>query len=221
MFARPGEGMSLEMVRSVLSGAFMTTLARSDAGSETFSSSANLLMGLFPHESISLRSRDVVEAGRQVRRTIGACLLELEALGKVGEDGFHEVRRELGRLNLMLAREDFQSRETARETCRVVEAQLNVALAVLADCREKVRGFAYVRVSRLAGEWMILEGRLSDFATRLEEFEGESFSGNTVYTAIDFNTLPKRVRSASVLAQWLGGMFSHVPVRMHRSGAKF
>ena len=199
----------------------MTTLSRSDAGSETSSSSANLLMGLSPHESISLRARDVGEAGCQVRRSIGACLLELEALGKGDEDWFREVRRELGRMNLMLAREDFRSRETARETCRVVEAQLNVTLTVLAECREKVRGFAYVSVSRLAWEWMILEGRLREFATRLEEFEGESFSADTVYTAIDFNTLPKRVRAASVVTQWLSGMFSHSPVRMRRSGARF
>jgi len=199
----------------------MTTLARSDAGSETFSASGNLLMGLAPHESISLCSRDVGEAGRQVRRSIGACLLELEILGKVDEEGFREVGRELGRLNLMLAREDFRSRETARETCFVVEAQLNVTLAVLADWGEKVRGVAYVSVSRLAAEWMILEGRLREFATRLEEFEGESFSENTAYTAIEFNTLPKQVRTTSVLAQWLGGMFSHTPVRMRRSGARF
>lgn len=127
---------------------------------------------------------------------------------------------ELGRLNLMLAREDFRSCESARETCRIVGAQLRKTLSTLDECAETVRGAAYFKLSSLVDDWMTLEQSLRHFTVRLEEFEGEAYSEDVIYTPIPYSFAEPRPRVTAMLVSWLGAMFFHAPARLQRTGAK-
>lgn len=172
-------------------------------------------------KNAALPPPDLVESCRHLQQVIGKCLLQIEAMGVTQGDGCRKVRSELGRLNLMLVREDFRSRETARETCRVVGAQLQETLAIFGECAETVRGAAYLRLSSLIEDWTWLEFCLRHFAARLEEFEDESYSEPVVYTPIPYSHPVPRPRGAAVLSNWLNAIFLHAPARLHRSGAKF
>lgn len=170
--------------------------------------------------STALTKRDLAGSCRFLRQVIGECLLQMEALDLSPEQECQSVRRELGRLNLMLAREDFHTCETARDTCRIVGSQLRRTLSVLDECAEAVRGAAYFRLSSLVDDWKMLEPSLRHFTARLEEFEGGAYSEDIVYTPIPYSFPEPRPGVAAVLTSWLSAMFFHAPARWQWTGVK-
>lgn len=189
--------------------------------SDTPPSSPDVLMVRSWDDNTTWTQPDLVESCRLLRHMIGRCLLQIEAMGASQDGRCRNVMNELGRLNLMLAREDFRSRESARETCRIVGAQLRKTLSILDECAETVRGAAYIKLSSLVDDWMRLEQSLRHFTAKLEEFEGEAYSEDVVYTPIPYSFAEPRPRVAAALASWLSAMFLHAPARLQRTGVKF
>lgn len=219
-----GGGVSpcrVRLVRSMLLRLGMTTPSASAFSTDAYAPSGDVLMAPPRPDALGMLPRDLNETCRQVRQAIGKCLLQMEAINQSQEERCQRVRRELGRLNLMLAREDFRNRETARETCRILGAQLQETFQILDESAEAVRGVAYLNVSSLMDDWKLLELSLQHFASRLEEYEGESYSENIVYTPIAFSFPEQRPRLMTAVANWLSATFLNAPARLHRTGMKF